>query len=172
RRGGRARWVARRLGGDAVVVQPIGEERRLLGYLAVGHARPLPRQAQQLAMTTVALLTLVSAHAGRLRLAARASEAIVLDLLRSGEAAAGGGAAEFLGMDLPDRARVALVSGGTDPGEVVDELLLRLEGPPGTADRVLLAGILGADCALLLADAPGCADWLASLIEPPTGARA
>ena len=169
---GSATSVSLPVGADDVVVQPIGEERRLLGYLAVGHARPLPRQAQQLAMTAVALLTLVSAHAGRLRLAARGSEAIVLDLLRSGEAGAARRVATFLGLDLPDRARVALVSGGADPGEVTDELLLRLEGPPGTADRVLLAGTLGADCALLLADVPGCADWLASLIKPSPGARA
>src|SRR5258707_14907567 len=95
------------LGDDDVVVQPVGD----IGYLAVGRARPLPRQGQQLAMTAAALLTLEAVHAGRLRLAARGSEAVVLDLLQAGETAAARRAAAFLGADLPGRARAALLAG-------------------------------------------------------------
>jgi Purine catabolism regulatory protein-like family/PucR C-terminal helix-turn-helix domain len=159
---------------DDVVVQPIGDHSRLLGYLAVGHARPMPRHAQQLAMTAVALLTLESIHGGRLRLAARGSEAMVLDLLRAGQAPAARRAAIFLGIDLPDRARVALVRDG-HPGE----LLLHLDSVPGAAGRVLLGGQgrpgdaapggEGAPCCLLLRDEPGCASWLRGLIDVVPG---
>jgi len=155
------------LGDDDVVVQPIGDESRLLGYLAVGHARPLPRQAQQLAMTAVALLTLESVNAGRLRLAARRSEAVVLDLLRHGEATAARRAAQFLGAGLPDRVRVAVLS-AAEP----DEPLLLLDGLAGSAERVILAGRSGGACVLLLRDADGCADWLGSLVAAVPGARA
>jgi PucR family transcriptional regulator, purine catabolism regulatory protein len=175
------------LADDDVVVQPIGDESRLLGYLAVGHARPLPRQAQQLAMTAVALLTLESIHAGRLRVAARGSEALVLELLRSGEAAAARRAAAFLGIDLPARVRVAVLCGG-DP----DEVLLRLDQAPGAGEHLILggqsipgaavpgsrgaprhaaAGESGAAYCLLLRDAAGSAGWLAGLIESVPGAR-
>lgn len=84
------------LADDDVIVQPVGE--RLSGYLAVGHPRPLPPRAQQLTMTAVALLTLESVHTARLRAAARDTEAVVLDLLRSGEGGAGRRAAGFTGI--------------------------------------------------------------------------
>jgi purine catabolism regulator len=165
------------LGDDDVVVQPIGDHSRLLGYLAVGHARPMPRQAQQLAMTAVALLTLESIHAGRLRLAVRGSEAMVLDLLRAGQAPAARRAAIFLGIDLPDRARVAVVRDGHP-----DELLLHLDSAPGAGEQVLLAGQgitgdatspgrTGAACCLLLRDKPGCAGWLGGLIDAAGASR-
>jgi PucR family transcriptional regulator, purine catabolism regulatory protein len=165
------------LGDDDVVVQPIGDHARLLGYLAVGHARPMPRHAQQLAMTAVALLTLESIHAGRLRLAARGSETMVLDLLRAGQAPAARQAATFLGIDLPDRARIAVVCDG-DP----DEMLLHLDSAPGAGEHVLLGGqgitgdaaspgADGATCCLLLRDWPGCADWLRGLIGAVPGSR-
>ncbi|HTU76988.1 MAG TPA: helix-turn-helix domain-containing protein [Trebonia sp.] len=165
------------LGDDDIVVQPIGDHSRLLGYLAVGHARPMPRHAQQLAMTAVALLTLESVHAGRLRLAARGSEAMVLDLLRAGQPLAARRAASFLGIDLPDRARVALVGDG-QPGE----LLLHLDSVPRAAEHVLLAGPgatgdraapggNGAPCCLLLRDQHGGAGWLRGLIDVVPGSR-
>ena len=150
-----------------MVVQPIGDESRLLGYLAVGHARPLPRQAQQLAMIAVALLTLESVNAGRLRLAARRSEAVVLDLLRHGETAAAGRAAQFLGAGLPDRVRVAVLS-AAEP----DEALLLLDGLPGAAEHVILAGRPDGACVLVLADTADCADWLGSLVAAVPGGRA
>lgn len=155
------------LGHDDVVVQPIGDPSRLLGYLAVGHARPLPRQAQQLAMLAVALLTLESVNTGRLRLAARSSEAVVLDLLRHGETTAARRAARFLGSDLPDRARVAAVSGAQ-----TDEVLLRLDGLPGAAGQVILAGHASDACTLLLGDTADCADWLGALVAAVPGSRA
>ena len=153
------------LGDDDVVVQPIGDDSRLLGYLAVGHVRPLPRQAQQLAMTAVALLTLESIHVGRLRLAARGSEALVLDLLSAGETAAARRAAGLLGTGLPDRVRVALVA-NADP----DEMLLRLDAAAGAADHLILAGQSGLRCILLLRDTAGCAGWLAGLVTSAAGA--
>ena len=155
------------LGDDDVAVQPIGDETRLLGYLAVGHVRPLPRQAQQLAMIAVALLTLESINAGRLRLAARRSEAVVLDLLRHGETTAARRAAQFLGSDLPDRVRVAVLSGAES-----DEVLLRLDGLPGAAEHVILAGRSGSASILLLGDAAGCADWLGGLVAAVPRSRA
>jgi PucR family transcriptional regulator, purine catabolism regulatory protein len=154
------------LGDDDVVVQPVGDKSRLLGYLAVGRARPLPRQGQQLAMTAAALLTLEAVHAERLRLAARGSEAVVLDLLQAGETAAARKAAAFLGADLPGRARAALLA-GTDPGT----LLAALGAQPGSADHVLLAGQSGATCSLLLRDTEGCAGWVAQLVASVPGAR-
>jgi purine catabolism regulator len=170
------------LGDDDVVVQPIGDHSRLLGYLAVGHRRPMPRHAQQLAMTAVALLTLESIHASRLRLAARGSEAMVLDLLRAGQAPAARRAAAFLSIELPDRARVAVVRDGHP-----DEMLLALDSAPGTGEHVLLrgqgvagdgtgpweavAGPAGATCCLLLRDKAGCADWLRALVEAVPGSR-
>jgi purine catabolism regulator len=155
------------LGDDDVVVQPIGDQSRLLGYLAVGHARPLPRQAQQLAMIAVALLTLESVNAGRLRLAARRSEAVVLDLLRHGETTAARRTAQLLGGDLPDRVRVAVLSGAES-----DEVLLRLDGLPGTAEHVILAGRSGDACTLLLGDTADCADWLGGLVAAIPRSRA
>ena len=154
------------LGDDDVVVQPIGDASRLLGYLAVGHARPLPRPAQRLAMTAVALLTLESIHAGRLRLAERGSEALVLDLLRSGEVAAARQAAGFLGIELPARGRVALLA-GADP-----ELpLAALDRTPGAGAHVLLAGVLGDACCLLLRDADGGQERLGALLVDVPGTR-
>jgi purine catabolism regulator len=154
------------LGDDDVVVQPIGDESRLLGYLAIGHARPLPRQAQRLAMTAVALLTLESIHAGRLRLAARGSEALALDLLRAGDVPAARQAASFLGIELPARCRVGVLA-GADP-----ELpLAALDGMPGAGDHVVLAGVLGGACCLLLHDANGCAEWLGALLADVPGTR-
>jgi purine catabolism regulator len=168
------------LGDDDVVVQPIGDHSRLLGYLAVGHGRPMPRQAQQLAMTAVALLTLESIHAGRLLLATRGSEAMVLDLLSEGQATAARRAAAFLGVDLPDRVRVALVRDGHP-----DELLLHLGSASGAGEHVLLGGQgIGrheaspggagaqAGCCLLLRDGAGCAGWLRGLVGAVPGARA
>jgi len=163
------------LGHDDVVVQPIGDHSRLLGYLAVGHRRPMPRHAQQLAMTAVALLTLESIHAGRLRLAARGSEAMVLDLLRAGQAPAARRAAAFLGIDLPDRARVAVVRDGHP-----EEMLLHLDSAPGAGEHVLLGAqaITGdetgsarteAACCLLLRDKPGSGGWLRGLIDAVPG---
>ena len=154
------------IGPDDVVVQPVGDKSRLLGYLAVGHARPLPRQAQQLAMTAVALLTLEAVHAERLRLAARGSEAMVLDLLQAGETAAARQAAAFLGADLPGRARAAQLA-GADPGA----LLAALDAQPGGASHVLLAGQSGATCSLLLRDTEGCAEWVAALVASVPGGR-
>ncbi|HEX4831412.1 MAG TPA: PucR family transcriptional regulator ligand-binding domain-containing protein [Trebonia sp.] len=181
------------LGPDDVVVQPIGDS-RLLGYLAIGHPRPLPRPAQQLAMTAVALLTLESIHAGRLRLAARTSEAMILGLLCAGEVAAARQAAGFLGLNLPDRVRVALI-GGTQAGQAQaggrpgggqlqpgsgepaatgdpDEVLLRLDALPAAGHLILAGRDPGevAACAVLVRDAPGTADWLARLITPGAGA--
>jgi purine catabolism regulator len=127
----------------------------------------LPRQAQQLAMIAVALLTLESINAGRLRLAARRSEAVVLDLLRRGETTAARRAAQFLGSDLPDRVRVAVLSGAES-----DEVLLRLDGLPGAAEHVILAGRSGSACILLLGDAAGCADWLGGLVAAVPRSRA
>jgi purine catabolism regulator len=140
-------------------------------------------------MTAVALLTLVSIHAGRLRLAARGSEALVLELLRSGDVTAARHAAAYLGIDLPDRVRVAVTSGG-EP----DEVLLRLDAMPAAGEHLILAGpgILSGHshqgeraaprhaalaresrptCFLLLRDAPGAASWLAGLIGSVPGAR-
>jgi purine catabolism regulator len=165
------------LGDDDVVVQPIGDHSRVLGYLAVGHARPMPRHAQQLAMTAVALLTLESIHAGRLRLAARGCEAMVLDLLRAGQAPAARRAAASLGIDLPDRARVAVVRDGHP-----DEMLLHLDSAPGAGELVLLGGPVtagdtaghgeaGATCCLLLRDKAGCAGWLRGLTDAVGGSR-
>jgi len=165
------------LGEDDVVVQPIGDHSRLLGYLAVGHGRPMPRHAQQLAMTAVALLTLESIHAERLRLAARGSEAMVLDLLRAGQVPAARRAAVFLGIDLPDRARVAVVRDGHP-----EEMLLYLDSAPGAGEHVLLGGQgiapgpaspggTGVACCLLLRDSPGCAGWLRGLVDAAAGAR-
>jgi purine catabolism regulator len=169
------------LGDDDVVVQPIGDHSRLLGYLAVGHPRPMPRHAQQLAMTAVALLTLESIHAGRLRLAAQESESMVLDLLRAGQAPAARRAATFLGIDLPERARVAVIRDGHP-----DDLLLSLDSVPGAGEHVLLrgqgiaadrgpgeagGGRPGASCCLLLRDQDGCASWLRGLIDAVPGSR-
>ena len=154
------------LGDDDVVVQPVGDKSRLLGYLAVGRARPLPRQAQQLAMTAAALLTVEAVHAERLRLAARGSEAVVLDLLQAGETAAARQAAAFLGTDLPGRARAAVLA-GADPGA----LLVALDAQPGGGSHVLLAGQSAAQCTLLLPDTEGCAEWVAQLIACVPGAR-
>ena len=98
------------LGEDDIVVQPLGG-RRLLGYLAVGHARPIPRGAQQLAMTAVALLTLEQTHERRLRLASSGAQGVVLALLRDGHVAAARSAAASIGVSLPDRARFAVLAG-------------------------------------------------------------
>ena len=155
------------LGDDDVVVQPISDGSWLLGYLAVGHARPLPRPAQQLAMIAVSLLTVESVNAGRLRLAARKSESVVLDLLRHGETTAARRAAQSLGPSLPDRVRVAALS-VAEP----DEALLLLDGLAGSAEHVILAGRCDGACVLLLRDAAGGAQWLGSLVAAVPGARA
>ena len=161
------------LGDDDVVVQPIGE--RLAGYLAVGHPRPLPPRAQQLTMTAVALLTLESVHAARLRAAARDSEAVVLDLLRAGNDGAARQAGAFLGVELPDRARVALLT-----GESAGELLASVDRVPAGSDHVVLGGLLdlpgvadGPVCCLLVHPLPGCAGWLRQLVSAAavSGAR-
>jgi hypothetical protein len=106
---------------------------------------------------------------------------MVLDLLRAGQAPAARRAATFLGIDLPDRARVAVVRDGHP-----DELLLYLDSAPGAGEHVLLrgqgiapdrgpgeagAGRPGATCCLLLRDKAGCADWLCGLIDAVPGSR-
>ena len=164
--------------GDAdVVVQPLGDGDRLLGYLAVGHARPLPPRAQQLAMTAVALLTLESVHAERLRLAGRVPDGMVVDLLRAGMVTAARHAAAFAGVELPGRCRVALVA-AADPGA----LLAAVDGSPGSRDDIILVGQPGgtgqggrpggaAPCCLLLRDGAGSPAWLSGLIASGAGAR-
>ncbi len=171
------------LGDHDVVVQPLGDGDRLLGYLAIGHARPLPPRAQQLAMTAVALLTLESVHAERLRRAARVPDGVLLDLLRAGSVAAARRAARFLGVDLPDRGRVALLTGLDDQA-----LLGALDGTPGAGEHVVLAGRAdtgegraaggggaagqaAAECCLLLRDSQEAAGWLRGLISSLPGAR-
>lgn len=186
------------LGGDDVVVQPIGSIQpsgpgvqpagsagsagsaaqpaggeRLLGYLAVGHPRPLPQRAQQLTMTAVALLTLESAHAARLRAAARDCEAVVLDLLRSGQYGAARQAAALIGIELPGIARVAVLA-----GESPAELLAGLDRLPAGGDHVILAGLLdlpaapgGPACCVLLHATADCAEWLRPLLSAVPGAR-
>jgi PucR family transcriptional regulator, purine catabolism regulatory protein len=185
------------LGDDDVVVQPLGDGDRLLGYLAIGHARPLPPRAQQLAMTAVALLTLESVHAERLRRAGRVPDGVVLDLLRAGSVAAARRAARFLGVDLPDRGRVALLS-----GLGAEAMLRALDGSPGAREHVILAGRAGTGerggagegsgageggaareggaaahsgagegCLLLLRDSHEAAPWLRGLVSSLPGAR-
>jgi len=158
------------LGGDDVIVQPIGE--RLSGYLAVGHPRPLPPRAQQLTMTAVALLTLESVHTARLRAAARDAEAVVLDLLRAGLPAAARQAAAFIGVSLPDRVRVAVLAGGS-----AGEVLASVDTAPSGGDHVVLGGLLdllgpsdGPVCCLLLHSTSDCAEWLRSLVAAAPGA--
>lgn len=163
------------LGDDDVVVQPLGSE-RLLGYLAVGHPRPLPPRAQQLAMTAVALLALESVHAARLRAAERDTEAVVLDLLRSGHQDAARQAAAFIGARLPGTARVAVLTGAPAAG-----LLARLDSVAEAGDQVALAGPLtlpeagpGSACCLLLRAPGDDADdtaWLGQLVSAVPGAR-
>lgn len=160
------------LDGDDVVVQPIGSE-RLLGYLAVGHPRPLPQRAHQLTMTAVALLTLESVHAARLRAAARDAEAVALDLLRSGQPAAARQAAAFIGAELPDSARAAVLGGAPATG-----LLAGLDGISAAGDQVVLAGPLdlpgvrsGPVCCLLLPSDADCAPWLRAFAAAAPGAR-
>lgn len=171
------------LGGDDVVVQPIGAAvapaasagagpslaggERQLGYLAVGHPRPLPQRARQLTTTAVALLTLESVHVARLRAAARDSEAVVLDLLGSGHHAAARQAAAFIGIELPDSARVAVLA-----GESAADLLAGLDELPTGSDHVILAGLLdlpaapaGPTCCLLLHATADCAAWLRELMS-------
>jgi PucR family transcriptional regulator, purine catabolism regulatory protein len=152
------------LGDEDVVVQPIGGQ-RLLGYLAVGHPRPLPPRAQQVMMTAVALLTLESAHAGRLRAAARKAEAIALSLLRSGHSGAARAAAEFLGVELPERVRVAVLDG--DAGELAEAL----DALPCRDDHVILAGLVGGVCLVLLRETDGHAGWMADLVSVVRGTR-
>ena len=102
---------------------------------------------------------------------------MVLDLLGAGQAPAARRAAVFLGIDLPDRARVAVVRDGHP-----DEVLLHLDSAPGAGEQVLLAGQgitgdatssgrAGAACCLLLRDKPGCAGWLRGLIDAVGGSR-
>jgi PucR family transcriptional regulator, purine catabolism regulatory protein len=161
------------LGDDDVVVQPIGPIGSLLGYLAVGHPRPLPPKAQQLTMTAVALLTLESVHAARLRAAARNTEAVLLDLLRSGQQAAARQAAAFTGVELPGSVRVAVLL-----SESAADLLTGLDRLPVGADQIALAGLLdlpaaSADpaCCLLLDATADCAGWLRRLVSAAPGAR-
>jgi purine catabolism regulator len=155
------------LGDNDVVVQPLGDGGRLLGYLAVGHPRPLPPRAQQLAMTAVALLTLESVHAERLRLAARTPEGMLLGLLCEGQAVAARRVASLLGIELPDRSRLALLSGaGTQA------LLAALDATPGSGEHVVTAGQLGdMPCCFLLRDGDESATWLGALIASVPGAR-
>jgi purine catabolism regulator len=125
-------------------------------------------------MTAVALLTLESIHAGRLRLAARRSEALVLDLLRGGQVAAARRAAAFLGGVLPDRVRVAVVRAGHP-----DEVLRQLDSVPAAGQHLLLGGQLrasdaagppaGGTCCLLLRDEASGAGWLRGLIDAVPG---
>ena len=126
------------------------------------HARPLPPRAQQLAMTAVALLTLESVHAERLRLAGRAPDGMVVDLLRAGMVTAARHAAAFAGVELPGRCRVALVA-AADPGA----LLAAVDGSPGSRDDIILVDLGGSGQAPL--DSPELRAWAARRLAPLAG---
>ncbi|MFJ8740208.1 PucR family transcriptional regulator [Embleya sp. NPDC127516] len=164
-------------GDERVVVQSLGAERRISGFLAVGTARP-PRTADRQTLGTAAsLLTLaleqsrVSADAGaRMRTA-------LLRMLLTGERATPAELAHDIATDLPPGPWRVVVATGPEP--VVAAFTERLCARAVRAGTPALTGDLGGATVLVLpeavepvepSDLPGLIAGVSGPVEPAAAA--
>lgn len=128
---------------EHVIVQPLGEQRRIRGFFAVGSERPFSPVGHTVVNTANSLLTL-SLEQGRDRLAAvRQVRSAVLRLLLAGERQAAEGVLAAIGGGLPAGPVVVLACEPRD-AEALQDLLPGFTAPWGTR-VVALAAVEEAD---------------------------